>query len=280
MSSLFPQEDTVKWSAVTTPFMALITGGSRGIGRAIALELARLGFSVTINYATNEAAAQRCKSLCEAAATPASDACFHTVQADISQSADRARLLRFMEKRCGWIDLLVNNAGIPPAVRADLLAMREESFDRVMATNAKGPFFLTQAVANFWLSRKVELQSRPRKPKIVTISSLSAYTASVNRGEYCMSKAALSMMTALFASRLAEYGIHVYEIRPGVIATEMTAGVKKTYDRLIAEGLTPIRRWGTPEDVGRAVRAIVEDLFPFSTGEVINVDGGFHLRRL
>lgn len=260
--------------------MALITGSSRGIGRAIALELARLGYSLTINYATNQAAAQKCKRLCEEAAPPGSAACFHTVQADIAHSADRVRLLRFMEQRCGWIDLLVNNAGIPPAVRADLLAMSEESFDRVMATNAKGPFFLTQAVANFWLSRKAELESRRSRPKIITISSLSAYTASTNRGEYCMSKAALSMMTALFAERLAAEGIYVYEIRPGVISTDMTAGVKKTYDRLIAEGLTPIRRWGAPEEVARAVRAIVEDLFPFSTGEVINVDGGFHLRRL
>jgi NAD(P)-dependent dehydrogenase (short-subunit alcohol dehydrogenase family) len=161
-----------------------------------------------------------------------------------------------------------------------LLETSEESFDRVMSTNARGPFFLTQAVANFWTTGLKLAEAGGKKPKIVNISSVSAYAASVNRGEYCLSKAALSMMTQLFAIRLAEYGINVYEIRPGVVETDMTRAVKQKYDDLIAAGLTPIQRWGKPEDVGRAVTAIALDQFPFSTGEVINVDGGFHIRRL
>ena len=194
-----------------------------------------------------------------------------------------------------------------PSVRADLLEATEESFDRLVAINAKGPFFLTQLAAR-WMIEQIaqgssvrenaadplparqestdagsDLTSTARghfRPKIVTISSISAYTASTNRADYCVSKAALSMLTPLYAARLADYGIHVYEIRPGIIATDMTGPVKDKYDQLIAEGLTPIQRWGTPEDVGRAVAALAQDLLPFSTGEVINVDGGFHLRRL
>jgi NAD(P)-dependent dehydrogenase (short-subunit alcohol dehydrogenase family) len=179
-------------------------------------------------------------------------------------------------------------------VRADILEAGEESFDRLMAINVKGPYFLTQLAAR-WMIESVGTRStasqtlphnqgrggtRPYHPKIVTISSISAYTASTNRGDYCVSKAALSMLTPLFAARLAEHGINVYEIRPGIIATDMTGPVKEKYDKLIAEGLSPIQRWGTPEDIGRAVAAIASDAFPFSTGEVINVDGGFHLRRL
>jgi len=174
------------------------------------------------------------------------------------------------------------------------LEATEESFDRLMAINVKGPYFLTQQVGKWMIEqcsrRGNEADPAPAtsppphvvgyKPKIVTISSVSAYTASTNRGDYCVSKAALSMLTPLFASRLAANGINVYEIRPGVIATDMTGPVKEKYDQLIAQGLTPIQRWGTPADVGRAVAAIASDAFPFSTGEVINVDGGFHLRRL
>jgi len=269
------------------PPVALVTGASRGIGRGIALELARIGHSVAINYAGNKEAALECKKLCEKSAPKTSKASFEIVQADISKPADRSRLLDFMEDRFGWVDLLVNNAGVAPVVRADLLEAGEESFDRLIAINVKGPYFLTQLAANFWISKAREksdgkLKPRPwrSKPKIVTITSISAYTASVNRGDYCVSKAALSMLTPLFAIRLAEHGINVYEIRPGVIATDMTGPVKEKYDKLIADGLTPIRRWGASEDIGRAVAAIAEDRFPFSTGEVINVDGGFHLRRL
>jgi NAD(P)-dependent dehydrogenase (short-subunit alcohol dehydrogenase family) len=161
-----------------------------------------------------------------------------------------------------------------------LLETSEESFDRLMNTNARGPFFLTQAVASVWVAGLRQREAAGKKPKIVNISSVSAYAPSVNRGEYCMSKAALSMMTQLFAVRLAEFGINVYEVRPGVVETDMTGPVKEKYDRMISEGLTPIKRWGTPEDVGRAVAALALDRFPFSTGEVFNVDGGFHIRRL
>jgi len=259
---------------------ALITGASRGIGRGIAVELARSGFSVAINYAGRQDAALECQKICEQTAPPDAQSSFEIFQADISQAPDRDRLLESVLKRFGRIDLLVNNAGVAPEVRADLLETSEESFDRLMRINARGPFFLTQAVAKSWISGVKVAEAGGTKPKIVNISSVSAYAASVNRGEYCMSKAALSMMTQLFAVRLAEHGINVYEIRPGVIETDMTGAVKQKYDDLISGGLTPIPRWGTPEDVGRAVAAIGLDQFPFSTGEVINVDGGFHIRRL
>lgn len=258
--------------------IALVTGSSRGIGRGIAVELARSGFSVAINYVANQLAAEESKRLCEEAKAGAAE--FEIVRADISRRDDRARLLSGVLARFGWIDLLVNNAGVAPRVRKDLLEADEESFDRLIAVNLKGPYFLTQAVANFWLSDPERLCALQRKPKIVTISSVSAYAVSTNRGDYCISKAGLSMLTPLFAVRLAEHGINVYEIRPGVVSTDMTTVVKEKYDRMIAEGAWPIRRWGTPEDVGRAVAAIAEDRFPFSTGEVISVDGGFHLHRL
>jgi len=171
----------------------------------------------------------------------------------------------------------VNNAGVAPEVRADILEADEASFDRLININVKGPYFLTQLAAKWMIEQKMD---RPTRPKIITISSVSAYAASTNRGDYCIAKAALSMITPLYASRLAEHGINVYEIRPGIIATDMTGPVKDKYDKLIADGLTPIKRWGSPEDVGKAVLAITNDLLPFSTGEVINVDGGFHIRRL
>lgn len=259
---------------------ALVTGGSRGIGRGICLSLARAGFGVAINYTSNARAAEECKRLCLEAALDSKKTKFETVQADISKPDDRARLVEFITKGQGWIDLLINNAGVAPEVRADLLEATEESFDRLIAINLKGPYFLTQAVANYWLSRLQNLPTKRARPRVINISSLSAYAASVNRGDYCISKAGLAMATQLYAARLAEYGIHVYEVRPGIIRTDMTAGVQEKYDRMIAEGLTPIARWGTPEDVGRAVAAIAQGDLPFSTGEVINVDGGFHLRRL
>jgi 3-oxoacyl-[acyl-carrier protein] reductase len=259
---------------------ALVTGGSRGIGRGICLSLARAGFGVAINYTANAEAAEECKRQCIEAAPDASKVKFETIQGDIADPKGRARLMEFIERGPGWIDVLVNNAGVAPEVRADLLEATEESFDRLIAVNLKGPYFLTQAVANYWISGLPYLPPRREKPKIINISSLSAYAASVNRGDYCVSKAGLAMATQLFATRLAEYGINVYEVRPGIIATDMTAGVQEKYERMIAEGLTPIARWGTPEDVGRAVAAIAQGAYPFSTGEVINVDGGFHLRRL
>jgi 3-oxoacyl-[acyl-carrier protein] reductase len=259
--------------------IALVTGASRGIGRGIAIALARAGHSVAINFASNRDAAQECQRLCRAAAPKDSEASFEIFAGDISAAGDRERLLEAVIDDFGWIDLLVNNAGVAPAERKDLLEATEESFDRLIAINLRGPFFLTQAVANLWLAELAQHAGRPR-PKVITISSISAYTASINRGDYCISKAGVSMMTQIFAVRLAREGIGVYEIRPGVVATDMTGAVKEKYDRLIADGLTPIARWGTPEDVGRAVLGIAHNHFPFSTGEVFNVDGGFHIWRL
>lgn len=275
--------------------VALITGASRGIGRGIALELARLGWDLVVNYAGNLAAAQQTARDCSMeSGSHGKSIRAEICQADISQSTYRQRLIEFTREQFGRLDLLVNNAGVAPDVRADLLEADEASFDRLIGINVKGPYFLTQLAAR-WMVDQVKARGpsdRPKttaqanastgtyRPKIITISSISAYTASTNRGDYCVSKAALSMITPLFAARLAEFGINVYEIRPGVIATDMTGPVREKYDKLIGEGLTPIKRWGTPEDIGKAVAVIAADAFPFSTGEVINVDGGFHLRRL
>jgi len=244
--------------------------------------LAKVGYDLVINYARDASAAQQTASDTKALAKqanrrPRAEVC----QADISKAEDRRKLIAFTKAQFGRLDLLVNNAGVAPEVRADILEATEESFDRLININVKGPYFLTQLAANWMieLSKRTDA-SLGLRAKIVTISSISAYAASTNRGDYCVAKAALSMLTPLYAARLAEYGINVYEIRPGIIATDMTAPVKQKYDNLIAEGFTPINRWGTPEDVGKAVAAIAQDLLPFSTGEVINVDGGFHIRRL
>jgi 3-oxoacyl-[acyl-carrier protein] reductase len=251
---------------------AIVTGGSRGIGRGIVLALAGAGYDVVVNYASNADAAREVGKQVEAAGQRA-----HLAQADISSAADRARLVGEAVSAFGRIDLLVNNAGVAPNVRADLLDAGEESFDRLININLKGPYFLTQLVAR----HMIEQAETVTNPKIVTISSISAYTASLNRGDYCVAKAGLAMATQLYAARLAEHGINVYEIRPGIIETDMTGAVKEKYDDLIFnEGITPIRRWGQPEDVGKAVVAVATDLLPFSTGQVIDVDGGFHLRIL
>ena len=253
--------------------VALVTGASRGIGRAIALALAERGWSVAINYRSDLVSAQDVLRIANKY-----DGKYLLVQADISRAEERNRTVEEVLKRFGRLDLLVNNAGIAPRQRRDLLEMREESYDEVLAVNLKGSFFLTQQVARTMIdllgSGVIE------NPRIINIGSISAYASSPNRGEYCLSKAGISMMTALFADRLAESGIGVYEIRPGVIATDMTDAVKEKYDHLIANGLTSIQRWGQPEDVAKAVVAIAEGAFPFSTGEIFNVDGGFHLRRL
>jgi len=260
--------------------VALITGASRGIGRGIAMELATLGHDVVINYAGNEAAARATAGECVAQGkSKAHSIRAEICQADISMGGDRSKLVQFTKKTFSRLDLLVNNAGVAPAVRADILEAEEESFDRLININVKGPYFLTQLAARWMIEQRQTAQTNYH-PKIVTISSVSAYAPSTNRGDYCMAKAALSMLTPLYAARLAEHGINVYEIRPGIIATDMTGPVKEKYDKRIAEGLTPIKRWGTPEDVAKAVSAIAQDLLPFSTGEVINVDGGFHVQRL
>ena len=253
--------------------VALVTGGSRGIGRGICVELARYGYAVGVNYAGNEEEARETARLI--GATSATLLC----RADIASADDRARLVDDVMTRWGRIDVLVNNAGITSVGRRDILEATEESWDRVLAVNLKGPYFLTQRVAGEMVRLAGEGRPANYAPAIVNISSLSTYAASTNRGDYCISKAGMSMLTQLFALRLAEHGIRVYEVRPGVIDTDMTAGARERYTQLIAEGLAPIRRWGKPEDVGKAVAALVTGAIPYSTGEVLNVDGGFHLRR-
>jgi NAD(P)-dependent dehydrogenase (short-subunit alcohol dehydrogenase family) len=253
--------------------VALVTGGSRGIGRGICLALAREGFTVLVNFNTNISAAEETLHLIEKAGGKA-----ELCQADIALTEHRDLLLDFCVENLGRLDLLVNNAGIAPPERLDILETTVKNYDTVLTTNLKGPFFLTQAVARLMIRQLTE-KTIP-SATIVNVSSISAYTASISRGEYCISKAGLSMVTSLFAERLAEHGINVYEVRPGVIATDMTEGVHKKYDQLIKQGLTPIRRWGQPDDIGKAVAMLARGDLPFSTGEVINVDGGFHLRRL
>lgn len=254
---------------------AIVTGASRGIGRAIAVALGAGGGRVVINYNSNRQAADDCAREIESLGGLAM-----TVQADIGDPAGRRQLVEEAVGRFGVIDLLVNNAGIAPKVRADILDATEESFDQLIATNLKGPYFLSQAVARHMIAKRGEIDPS-LIPAIVNVSSISAYTASVNRGDYCLSKAGIAMMTQLFAARLAEHGINVFEVRPGIIATDMTGPVKAKYDKLILEdGLLPIRRWGQPEDVAKAVLAIAHGLFPYSTGQVFDVDGGFHIRRL
>jgi Dehydrogenases with different specificities (related to short-chain alcohol dehydrogenases) len=265
-------------SSTTSRRVALVTGASRGIGRAIAIELGRIGYDVLINYRSNAVEAERTLEQVKAVAT--SEARFETFPADVANDDDRQRLVTHTRELFGRLDLLVNNAGIAPDKRVDLLEASTESFDRLLNVNLKGPFFLSQLVARWMIEQKHSGSVPDYTPAIVNISSVSAYAASPERAEYCISKAGLAMMTKVFAARLADEGINVYEIRPGVIATDMTAGVREKYDQKIADGLTPISRWGTPEDVARAVAAIASGSFPFSTGEVINVDGGFHLRRL
>lgn len=200
---------------------------------------------------------------------------FTYISGDISNREDRERFVQAALKKYGHIDILINVAGVAPKVRADLLTMTEESYDYVMNINTRGTLFLTQMVANEMIQNPGE-----QKGTIVNISSMSAYTSSTNRGEYCISKAGVSMITTLFADRLAEYGIPVNEIRPGIIATEMTSKVQEKYDTLIAGGLLPIQRWGKPEDIASAVWALCNGSLPYMTGQSLDVDGGFHIRRL
>lgn len=250
--------------------VALVTGGGRGIGRAITLALAGHGYAVAINYAGNEAAARDTRAALPEGAESL------LCQADVGLADDRERLVDTVIGSWGRVDALVNNAGITSPGRKDILDAAEGAWDRVMAVNLKGPYFLSQRVAR----EMIRLAGQLTRPTIVNVSSLSAETVSVNRGDYCVSKAALAMVTRLWAARTAEHGVRVFEIRPGIIATDMTAAVKDKYDRLIAEGLAPIGRWGAPEDVARAVAALVTGQLPYCTGESINIDGGFHIRRL
>jgi NAD(P)-dependent dehydrogenase (short-subunit alcohol dehydrogenase family) len=258
--------------------VVLVTGASRGLGRGIAVEAAAEGLSVAINYARNADAAHETVHLCAAAATRPGQR-FVPVRGDISAREDRDAVLAQVLDTFGRIDALVNNAGVAPRVRADLTETSEASFEELLRVNLQGPFFLTQAVANHWLAKPHE-SALPAGFKIVFVTSISADTASVNRGEYCISKAGLAMASQLWAVRLADQGVQVIELRPGIMATDMTAGVKEKYDALLASGLVPQRRWGTADDVGRAVRAVLAGHFPFTTGDVIHLDGGFHIRRL
>jgi len=252
---------------------ALVTGGSRGIGRGICLELARTGFAVSVNYATRPDAAEEV-----VAEIAASGGRAVALRGNVGDAADRAGLIRDTLDACGRLDLLVNNAGITSQGRKDVLEATEESWNVVFDTNLKGPFFLSQLAANEMI-RQIRAGAIPGG-KIVNVSSISRYAVSINRADYCLTKAAVGMMTRLFAQRLADEGIQVFEVCPGVIESDMTAPVKEKYDRLIAEGLWPIRRWGKPSDVAKAVAAIAAGYFPFSTGDCFNVDGGFHIRNL
>ena len=236
------------------------------------------GWNVAIHYVGNRAAAEESVKSCRSLASDPAQR-FELVQGNLDSSKARAEIFRQTLDAFGNVDALVNNAGMAPRTRADLLDMSEESFDEVLGVNLKGAFFLSQLVARHWVTQKTPSQLKGGF-KLVFVTSISANTASVNRGEYCISKAGLAMATQLFAARLAEENAQVFEIRPGIMETDMTAGVREKYDTLIAQGLVPQKRWGTPADVGAAVRAVLEGSFPFSTGEVLNVDGGFHLRKL
>jgi 3-oxoacyl-[acyl-carrier protein] reductase len=253
--------------------VALVTGGSRGIGKAIVLALVQAGWQVVSSYLQDKPSMQNTQQQVESLGCQ-----LHTIQADLSQAEDRSRVIEQVIASFGKIDLLVNNAGMAPRQRLDLLEMQESSYDEVLATNLKGPFFLTQQVARVML--KAVNSGESIDPKIINITSVSSYTSSTNRGEYCLSKAGMSMLTQLFADRLAEAGILVYEIRPGIIDTDMTAPVHEKYERMIQDGLLPLKRWGKPDDIARVVVALAEGVLSYSTGEIINIDGGFHLRRL
>ena len=240
---------------------ALVTGVAGGIGFATAEKLLKEGIAVV----GMDIAPKMPQSL---------EGEFTYVQGDLSKSADREHYINTAMKKYGRIDILVNVAGVAPKVRNDILEMTEESYDFVMNINTKGTLFLTQAVAN------IMKNDDPSNKAIVNISSMSAYTSSTSRGEYCISKAGVSMVTKLFADRLAEYGIMVNEIRPGIIATGMTEKVKAKYDALIDGGLLPIKRWGQPSDIASAVWTLCNGSLPYVTGQSIDVDGGFHIRRL
>ena len=253
--------------------VALITGAGRGIGLGIALALASERWDLAImDIHPDEVVLPALNELREQGA----DVLY--CRADVTDAAARAVTLDAIKARFGRLNVLVNNAGVAPKVRADILEATEESFDWVMSINLKGPYFLTQAVANWMLAQK---QADPGFwGCIVNISSVSATVASPSRGEYCISKAGVSMATRLWAARLGEFDIPVYEVRPGVIKTDMTATVQEKYDKLIAEGLTLQSRWGYPDDIGKAVAALVRGDFPYSTGQVIMVDGGQTVQRL
>lgn len=256
--------------------VALITGGTRGIGLGIAQHLVRKGCHLAITGRRDSAEVQATVDVLLACATDTRQRVVY-LRADVSSAADRAALIRGVKEEFGRLDVLVNNAGIAPRVRADILEATEESFDEVLGTNLKGPYFLTQAVAG-WM---VEQQAQQRERRsIINVSSVSATVASTNRGDYCISKAGIAMATMLWATRLTDFGINVYEVRPGVISTDMTAGVKGKYDALMESNLLLERRWGTPDDIGRAVAMLAAGDLPYAPGAVLVLDGGMTLLRL
>lgn len=253
--------------------VALITGGSRGIGFGISKALALSGFDLAINGVRDESEIRDAMTELENAG-----ARVIYCRGSVSSAGDRKQIIAEVRKHFGRLNVLVNNAGIAPRERRDILEATEESFDEVVGTNLKGPYFLTRDVANWMVVQKQA--DANFQGCIINISSISATVASVNRGEYCISKAGISMATQLFAVRLGEFNIPVYEVRPGIISTDMTARVKEKYDDLISHGLTLQKRWGTPDDVGRAVSALAKGDFPYSTGQVFMVDGGLVVPRL
>jgi len=253
--------------------VAFVTGGTRGIGLGIALELAKAGFDLAINGMRKE---EMVSDVLTQLKSFGSKVIY--CHGDISSISDRERMVKNIKKEFGTINILVNNAGVAPKERNDLLITTAESFDYVVNTNLKGTFFLTQAFANWMIDLKMENDGF--EGKIINITSISASVASVNRGEYCISKAGLGMVTQLFAVRLGEFDIPVYEIRPGIIKTDMTAGVKEKYDNLLSKGLSLQSRWGMPEDIGKAVSSLAKGDFLYSTGQVFVVDGGITVARL
>lgn len=254
--------------------VAFITGGSRGIGFGCAHQLAQLGFDVAINGMRDASAVSEPIAALEALGTNVL-----YCQGDIGSAEARASMLASIKERFGRLNVLVNNAGVAPKERKDILEASEESFDYVVDTNVKGPYFLSQAAAN-WMIEQKDAKDADAFYAIINVGSISATVVSVNRGEYCVSKAGIAMMSQLFAARLGEYGIPVYEIRPGVIKTDMTSGVTGKYDALIEDGLCVTKRWGLPDDIGKAVAALANGQFPYSTGQVIMVDGGLTMPRL
>ncbi len=253
--------------------VALITGGSRGIGLGVAKRLAMSGYDLAINGRRD--ASEVVDAIAELQKLGSA---VEYCQADVASREDHAKMLAAVEKRFGRLDVLVNNAGVAPTVRADILDATDESFDRLISINLRGPYFLTQSAAK-WMVKQRQGDANFRGC-IVNVSSISATVVSVNRGDYCISKAGVAMATQLWAARLAEFGIDVYEVRPGVIATDMTGGVKEKYDKLIADGLTVEKRWGFPDDIGKAVAVLARGELSYATGQVLVVDGGITLQRL
>ncbi len=262
--------------------VALITGGTSGLGKSAAIELARKGWSVFLQYSSEQESADEALADITAAgqktAGSRSEIEAFSFQADLSVASQREQLVEAAVEQFGQIDLLVNCPSFHTVASADLLELSQDTYRQVMETIVEGTLFFTQLIANEMV-RLVEA-GQIENPKIVTINSISAYTTSVDHGPHCIARSALAMMTKLFADSLGEHGVNVYELRTGIISAGALDSAHAKYDDLISQGLTPLRRWGRPEDVSRAITAIAQDLLPFSTGEVINVDGGFHLRRL